>query len=1201
MSADRNLLFGVLALQMDFISREQLVAAINAWIIDKNKSLGEILVQHGAMKPSDLALWEPLIVRHIEQHGNDAQKSLAALSSVSSVGDDLRAIEDSDVQVTLSFLGSEAGANGLGRQPQTDKPVSDRFRILRSHARGGLGEVFVAKDVELNREVALKEIQASKDRGDSRARFVFEAEVTGGLEHPGIVPVYGLGHYSDGRPYYAMRFIKGDNLGEAIKRFHGLASVEASARREVENQIHVGLTARRSPDFDSLEFRRLLQRFIDVCNAVAYAHSRGVLHRDLKPGNIMLGKYGETLVVDWGLAKTQASRESERPESEGETTLVPGSCSDVIPTQHGSIIGTPAYMSPEQTEGKLDQLGPASDVYSLGATLYHLLVGKPPNANCDVMERIVRTQKGHVAPPGSIHAMIPKALDAICMKAMALRPADRYATAQALTSDIEHWLADEPVSALAEPITVRTKRWMRKHPGTVAALAASLIVGILGLGGGLFFVNAERARTELARQDEEKQRIEATRQRDETEAVLGFVENQVFAAARPENQEGGLGHDVSLARAIQSAVPFVADGFQDRPLTEARLRRTLGTSFWYLNKPEIAEVQYRRARELYTTRLGPDHGDTLSSMFGLANSYSAQGRHVEASALYKETLELQNSRLGPEHIDSLATRHNLALSYGVLGRHVEALALDEETLKLMKAMRGPDHPHTFMTRANLATGYLAHGRHAESLALFEEAFAQSKAKLGLNHAATLKCMTGLATCYDRLGRNNEALTLRQESLQLRRDKLGTDHQDTLESMSELATSYFALGRRPEALALREETLKLTKAKLGPDHPQTLACMNSVASSLTALGRHTDALALYEETLKLRRVKLGLEHPDTVTSMNDLGIVYAALRRDNEALALRQETLRLRKDKLGPNHPETFVSMHNLAISYYTLGRIAEAQGLFEETLKLRNAMLGPDHPQSLASMSGLAACYAAQGRLTDALALDEETVKLQKAKLGPDHPETIGSIHNLARSYAELGRVAEALALQEETLNLMKSKLGPDHPDTLNSHWGVITSLISLKRLDDAMPKIDEVLVLADMAAAAGKRPHPGLVPKMYQFRLAIQKDKIDAAGCQATAEMWEKLNRTDAASLFRAACFRAVCTAVLREKMESGVEEQADQSIAWLQKAIAAGYKNVEQMKKDKDLDPLRDREDFKKLLAELEAKVAAEKKPAERAVEKR
>ncbi len=233
--------------------------------------------------------------------------------------------------------------------PATSMPTAaggTRFRILRPHARGGLGEVFVARDEELNRDVALKEIRDEHaDNSDSRGRFLLEAEITGGLEHPGIVPVYGLGQYPDGRPYYAMRFIQGDSLKEAIAAFHSPPNANVSDSER------------------TLQLRKLLGRFVDVCQAVSYAHSRGVLHRDLKPGNIMLGKYGETLVVDWGLAKVQGT--DETTAAQPDQLLQPTSGDGVTPTMAGSALGTPAYMPPEQAAGKLDQLGPASDVYSL--------------------------------------------------------------------------------------------------------------------------------------------------------------------------------------------------------------------------------------------------------------------------------------------------------------------------------------------------------------------------------------------------------------------------------------------------------------------------------------------------------------------------------------------------------------------------------------------------------------------------------------------------------------------------------------------------------------------------------------------------------------------------------------------------------------------------------------------------------------------
>ncbi|HEY1381626.1 MAG TPA: protein kinase, partial [Gemmataceae bacterium] len=255
-SADRNLLLGILAVQLDFVTKDALLAAMNAWLLDKATPLGDILCDRGDLSPERLQLLTALVAEHLKQHGDDAQQSLAALSGGEAIRRSLAAVADADVRASLGHVGGDRHDARTTVDFLTGPAA--RYEILRPHARGGLGEVFVAEDTELHRPVALKEIQPQHaDDPDSRARFVLEAEITGGLEHPGVVPVYGLGSYADGRPFYAMRFIRGDNLQQAVKRFHA---------------------APPSP-FDSLAFRQLLRRFVDVCNAVAYAHSRGVLHR----------------------------------------------------------------------------------------------------------------------------------------------------------------------------------------------------------------------------------------------------------------------------------------------------------------------------------------------------------------------------------------------------------------------------------------------------------------------------------------------------------------------------------------------------------------------------------------------------------------------------------------------------------------------------------------------------------------------------------------------------------------------------------------------------------------------------------------------------------------------------------------------------------------------------------------------------------
>src|SRR5262245_14077487 len=313
-----------------------------------------------------------------------------------------------------------------------------------------------------------------------------------------------LASYGDGRPYYAMRFIRGDSLKEAIEGFHA----EGSWRRD--------------PGRRTLELHKLLLRFVDVCNAIDYAHSRGVLHRDLKPGNIIVGRHGETLVVDWGLAKATGQSDP----ATGERTLMPSSASGSAETLPGSALGTPSYMSPEQAEGQLDRLGPRSDVYSLGATLYCLLTGGPPFEG-DVADVIRAVQRGDFRPPRQLDSAIDTALEAVCLKAMALKPEDRYGSCRALAEDIERWMADEPLSAFRDGPSRRLGRWMRRHRAAAQAGAVALVlIAVVATGAALLIDRARQATAralvaeQRARAAEEEARLHADEQRRLAESRL---------------------------------------------------------------------------------------------------------------------------------------------------------------------------------------------------------------------------------------------------------------------------------------------------------------------------------------------------------------------------------------------------------------------------------------------------------------------------------------------------------------------------------------------------------------------------------------------------------------------------------------------------------------------------------------------------------
>jgi WD40 repeat protein/serine/threonine protein kinase len=529
----RDLLFGLLALQTGLINQAQLVAAFHAWTQARNRSMAEILSEQGALETPCLTLVEGLVIEHLRRHGSDPERSLAAIGVGRSTRECLAQIGNPRLDASLAQVGSGSTEHDFDPDRTTSYAVGtgtsdgQRFRVLRPHAQGGLGAVFVALDTELNREVALKQIlEKHTDDPDSRARFLLEAEITGRLEHPGVVPVYGLGCDAQGRPFYAMRFVKGQSLKEAIARFHDAENRDGSDPRQW-----------------NLALRQLLNRFVAVCNVIAYVHSRGVIHRDLKPANILLGPYGETLVVDWGLAKVVGRGQEAAHAGAVEVTLQPGSSSNE--TLPGTALGTPAYMSPEQAEGRLGQVGPLSDIYSLGATLYGLLTGKPPLEGA-VGEVLGRAQRGEFPPPRKVNQRVPPALEAVCLKAMATKPEDRYPSSRVLAEDLEHWLADEPVTAHREPWHARLARWGRRHKPAVAAAGVLLVVAVIALAVGTALIRSEQRQTQRQRDLAEKRADSLDRQLYINRVNLAYREclaNNIASAERlldgcPESRRG---------------------------------------------------------------------------------------------------------------------------------------------------------------------------------------------------------------------------------------------------------------------------------------------------------------------------------------------------------------------------------------------------------------------------------------------------------------------------------------------------------------------------------------------------------------------------------------------------------------------------------------------------------------------------------------
>lgn len=345
----------------------------------------------------------------------------------------------------------------LSRQPTVGQRTgttvaSTAYLIQRFHARGGCSEIYVAQDQQLGRTIAIKFLRPDVEGIESfQTRLRREAEITSRLDHPGIISIHAKGTDEHGLPFYVMRFVDGQSLGDQIRAVH-----------------------QRHPSPNTQQLRKLLGHFVDVCQTVAFAHSRGVIHRDLKPDNIVTGNFGETYLIDWGLAKQV--HEPDAPEPALGRSFDSTDASPEL-THQGHTLGTPAYMSPEQAHGK--NIGPASDIFNLGATLYSILTGKGPYHSDSLVQLMHDARHAVFPPPESRNPHADKALAAICAKALSADPEQRYLTAGDLAEDIEHVLADQPVTVYRDPWGHLLRRWIKNHRTLVTSVATTCLAAIL--------------------------------------------------------------------------------------------------------------------------------------------------------------------------------------------------------------------------------------------------------------------------------------------------------------------------------------------------------------------------------------------------------------------------------------------------------------------------------------------------------------------------------------------------------------------------------------------------------------------------------------------------------------------------------------------------------------------------------------------------
>lgn len=756
------------------------------------------------------------------------------------------------------------------------------YRLLQVIGEGGMGEVWLAEQsAPMQRKVALKVIKAGMDTKAVVARFESERQALALMDHPCIARVFDAGSTAEGRPYFVMEYVPGLPITEYC-------------------------------DKHRLTIRERLELFRQVCEGVQHAHQKAIIHRDLKPSNILVVEQDNKAVpkiIDFGLAKATARRLTDH----------------TMFTELGMMVGTPAYMSPEQADQREQNIDTRTDVYSLGVILYQLLVGALPFetkalqvAGLEAVLRVIRDQEppkpstkirsmGEASKisaqnrreePRSFARQLRGELDWITMKALEKDRVRRYGTASELAADILRYMRNEPVVAGPATAAYRLKKYAARHRFALAAAGALLL-----LLAGFAVTQA----VELRRITE--QRNQVTRERDRANRITDFM-TKMFRVSDPSQARG---NSVTAREILDKASADIESGLAKDPELQAQMMHIMGDVYDNLGLYARAMPLVQKSVEIRRRVLGPENVDTLKSENNLAVLLARGGHFPEAEKLARETLDTSRRVLGPENPITLGSMSNLAILLDHEGRLAEAEQLDRESLDVSRRVLGPEQPNT------------------------------------------LKAMMTLANVLWHEGKDAEAEKQDREILDIRRRVLGPDHPDTLNSMNNLASVLNDEGHYADAEKLYRETLESQRRVLGPEHPVTVGSMSNLADALDNEGKYAEAEKLCRESLEIRRRVLGPEHPNTLESMNNLAAVLSHEGHYDEAEKLGRETLEIRQRVLGPDNPETAISRYSLGVFAARRGQRDKAFSLLHDAVDhglAGNALRNIENDPDLKSLHG---------------------------------------------------------------------------------------------------------------------------------------------------------------------------------------------------------------------------------------------------------
>ncbi len=845
------------------------------------------------------------------------------------------------------------------------------YHILELLGQGGMGVVYRAEQQNPKRIVALKAIRHGLYGAKSLQRFALEAEALARLQHPGIAQIFEAG--TDGevdgaaQPYFAMELVEGETLTDFAEH-------------------------------QQLTIRQRVRILTDICDAVQHAHTKGVIHRDLKPGNIIIDAAGRCKVLDFGVARIL---DVDAPALTGDT-------------DSSQLVGTLQYMSPQQVSGDSRNVDTKCDVYALGVIGYELLAGQPPydltGKNIPQASRLIAE-----AIPKRMSRMdrrLAGDLETIVQKALEKDAEQRYQTAGELAADLRRFLAHEPIVARPQSLAYQVQKFAQRHRiAFVATLAACLaiVVGVVGvIHGGMVA---------------EQERIEAQRQFKIASAINDFLNDDLLSLANPLAEPDG---DITVQEALDRASRSVASRFPKRDEVRAAIESTLGQTYMTLGVYSKAELHLKEADSICQSLYREDDPRAFAASAPMVELLRRTGRLDEAESLAERSLDVLKVAKGSQHVDTLNAMDALARVQLVRGEVEEAESLLLQALESIEQI-DPDGELAMQLRSGLSDAYKEQGRNDEAAPLNELLLADARERWGDNDARTAIALNNLATLYLRKGLFDDARRLLEEAAQIAEPILGETHPEVLAIKGNLGTTFMNLERYSEAAEVLAITYEQNRRLLGDENMDVIMSGQTLGAVYRYLHRYSEARIVFEETVEAADATLGEQHPQSLFARSYLGLTLVDLEEFESAEVLLRATLKRYRESIGIGHPNTLHAENDLAKLLMLLKRFEEAEAIYQRILSVK--IVDAPNIQILRAIfqTGYGRCLTAMERYEESeaqlLSADAFLSQTQWAerKYGRDSIEALielyeawGQSEKLGESQARLSGMANPSAAQDQ-------------------------------------------------------------------------------------------------------------------------------------------------------------------------------------------